>query len=163
MIATATYISIVIGIGSLVWGYAQVGFDSLVRWLLFFGAAWLFARRHHWWWFSTLGLILCVSLAAFGMWFGLIPGWMLSSGIFALIAWHLTDFRRRTRLEKQNEEMQELERRRLGRVTLMAIGGLSLASLTMWILSALTIEWILLVAVILFLGLLQLVLWLPHR
>jgi hypothetical protein len=156
MIFAATYISILIGIGSLAWGYAQLGFDPLVRWLLFFGAAWLFARWRRWWWFSTLGLILAVLIAALGMWLGIPPGWMVASAIFALIAWHMTDFRQRTRFEKANEELRELEYRRIGRLTLLTVVGLLLSSIPMLMRDQFTLEWGGLVLTVLLLGFVQL-------
>ena len=160
MILIATYISIVIGMGSLAWGYAHAGFDSFARWLLFAGCVWIFARWQRWWWFSALGLILVVTIAAVGMWFEVSPGWMLCSGIFVLIAWDLTDFSQRTQFTAQNAELRGLQQRRhLWRVTLLSLEGLILSTLIMWMRSELTIEWLDLVVIVFFLGLLQLVFW----
>lgn len=155
MIAAATYISILISVGSLAWGYAPFDFVPLSRWLLYFGVVWFFARWQKWWWFSAIALIVTVIAAAFGMWFGLSPGWMLSSGNFALIAWDLNDYRRRTRFEKQNEELRDLERRRIRRLTLLAIAGLLLSSITMWMRGQFNSEWAGFLIVIFLLWILQ--------
>lgn len=163
MIVIATYISIVIGMSSLAWAFSQPGFDSFARWAMFFGVIWLFARWQRWWWFSALGLILTVILAAVGVWYEVAPGWMLASGVFTLIAWDLTDFAQRTQFEPVTQELREMGRRHIGRVTLLALEGLVLSSLIMWMRSELSIEWLELVAIVFFLGLLQLVLWLSDR
>ncbi len=163
MMVIATHISIVIGMGSLAWGFAQSGFAVFARWVLFFGISWLFSRWQRWWWFSVLGLILTVIVAAVGVWFEVAPGWMLASGVFALIAWDLTDFAQRTQFETVTQELRDMRRRHIGRVTLLAFEGLILSSLIMWMRSELSIEWLDLVAIVFFLGLLQLALWFGSR
>jgi hypothetical protein len=158
MITAVTYISILIGMGSLVWGYAQLGLDAFVRWLFVLGAAWVIARWNRWWWFSALGFILTTILGALGMWLGGSPGWMVSAAVFTLIAWDLTDLSHRTHLEKPTPDLHGLQRRHILRDTLLALAALMLASIMLWLISDLTVEWTILVAVIFFAGLLELLL-----
>ncbi|MEW6401170.1 MAG: hypothetical protein AB1649_05185 [Chloroflexota bacterium] len=158
MIVAATYISILIGVGSLIWGYAQFGLDAVARWLIIFTAAWLVARWNRWWWFSALGFILSVIVAALGIWFGVSPGWMVASGAFTLIAWDLTDLSQRTHLEKPSPDLHGLQRRHILRDTLLALAALALSSIMMWFRSDLTIEWAIMVAIVFFAGILELLL-----
>ena len=160
MTVSALVISIVFSIGSLSWGYAQAGLDPLARWLLIFGVAWLFSQWRRWYWFSSVGLIVIILIAALGTWMGLTPGWMFASGIFALMAWDLTDYRRRIRFAALDDDERGMERRHISRLTFLAFAGLSLSSIAMLVRLEFTLEWaILLVFVVLF-GLTQLVAWL---
>jgi hypothetical protein len=158
MIIAATYISLLIGVASLVWGYSQLGLDTIVRWLFVFGAAWVIARWNRWWWFSALGFILTVIFGALGLWLGGSPGWMVSAGAFTLIAWDLTDLSRRTHLEKPTPDLQGLQQRHIRRDTVLALIAMILSSIMMWLIAELTIEWAILVAVVFFAWILELLL-----
>ena len=94
MTVIALAASIIISIGSLAMGFAVAGFVIFARWILIFGAVWLFTQWRSWSWFSSLGLFVSILLSAIGVWVGLPSGWMFSGSIFALCAWDMTDFRR---------------------------------------------------------------------
>ncbi len=151
------------GVGSLAWGYSLIGLNGFTVWMLVFGAFWLFAGWQRWPWFSAIGLLLTVAAAAFGLWYGFSTGWMLAGAIGGLLAWDLSDFRRRSRYALDISDKDELERRHLARVTIVALLGLGLASVSMVVRLEITFEWIMLLTVVAVFGIIQLVNWLLKR
>jgi len=84
----ALIVSIVLGTGSLAWGYVGVGLPQIARWIVIFGAVWLIAVWQRWRWFAHLGLAAFFVAAALGLWFlNFPPGWMFAGAICALLAW----------------------------------------------------------------------------
>lgn len=159
----AFVISVLLGIGSLSFAYAGKGFDLAVRVLLLVGALWLFAGKQGWIWFSTIALLISVSLAGFGLWIELSPGWMISGALGALLAWDLTDFMRRLRFAPLMDDLRALERRHLTRLTIVTVVGVLLASIPMLVRFEFTFEWIVLLTLVAVLGITQLVSWLRRR
>ena len=151
-------ISVLMGVGSLAYAYAVI--IPLSRGLLILGAIWLFAGRKRWTWFSTIMLLLLVTLAGIGLWFGLSSGWMISGALGGLMAWDLTDFMRRLRFAPLMDDTRELERRHLTRLTIVALAGVSLASIAMLVRLEFTFEWVMLLTLVAVLGVTQLVAWL---
>ena len=151
-------ISVLMGVGSLAYAYAVV--VPLSRGLLILGAIWLFAGRKRWTWFSTIMLLLLVTLAGIGLWFGFSPGWMISGALGGLMAWDLTDFMRRLHFAPLMEDTRELERRHLTRLTIVALAGVFLASIAMLVRLEFTFEWVMLLTLVAVLGITQLVAWL---
>ena len=154
--------SIVICSASLAWGFAQRGFTSFSTWIIILGAGWLFAIWQDWKWYSSVALFLATVVAALGLWFGFIPGWMFAGGIFALFAWDMTDFRQRLRGMADDDETRGLERRHLARISLLAFIGMALASIAMLVRVQFTFEWSALLVIVALLGLGQLVGWLKR-
>jgi hypothetical protein len=150
---------IVISSATLAWGYAQSGFTSFSVWIIVLGLGWLFAIRQRWFWISSIALLVVTLLAALGLWFGFTPGWLFAGSIFALFAWDMTDFHQRLVLMAKNDNTRGLERRHLLRVSLLALAGMTLASITMLLRWQFTFEWGALLVVIILLGLGQLVGW----
>jgi hypothetical protein len=163
MILFAYVFAVVMGVGSLAWGYFLIGLTEVAFWMLAFGALWLFAGWQRWSWFSAIGLLLSVAAAAFGLWYGFSAGWMLAGAIGGLLAWDLTDFRRRTHFAAGISDLPEIERRHLARVTIVSLLGLGLASISMIVRVEFTFEWIMLMTVVAILGIMQLVGWLMRR
>jgi len=157
-------VSIVLGIGSLAWGYLQVGLPMFARWIIFFGAVWLFAVWQRWRWFAAVGLVFCFLAAALGLWFlDFSPGWMFAGAIGSLLAWDLTYFQYRLRFVAAEEERRTMERRHFVRVTGVALLGFLLASLAMAIKLQFNFQWSLLLAVVAILGVTQLIRWFRKR
>ncbi len=157
-------LSIVIGIGSLAWGYLQVGLPQFARWILLFGAVWMIAVWQRWRWFGTIGLIFNFLVAALGLWFlDFPPGWMFAGAIGGLLAWDLTYFRYRQRYVSSEEERRAIEGRHLVRVAVLALLGFLFASLAMAVKLEFNFEWALLLAVVAILGITQLVRWFRKR
>lgn len=162
IIGIASFVTILIAVGSLARGYVEFGFDPVARWLLYFGALWLFAQVRRWWWFSAVGLVLVILLAGIGLWIGVPAGWMFSAGIFSLIAWDLSEFRRRYRFV-ESAEMRDVARRHLARLSFLAAMGLFLSSLVMMARGQFTSQWTMLLISVGVLGLTQLLAWVPPK
>ncbi len=159
MTVFALFLSIVISAASLAWGFFSVGLINAAIWILIIGAVWLLAAQQNWDWVSSVALLLAVIAAAFGLWLKFPPGWMFSGGLFALFAWDTNDFRRRLRLVVKDEDTRTMERRHIARISLLALAGLFLASITMLVRAQFTAEWAALLVLIVLLGLAQLVGW----
>lgn len=159
MTVIALAASIIISIGSLAMGFAVAGFVIFARWILIFGAVWLFTQWRSWSWFSSLGLFVSILLSAIGVWVGLPSGWMFSGSIFALCAWDMTDFRHRMRFIAIDDNARGMERRHIARISILSFIGLFLASFAMLIRVQFTFEWGVLLVFVILLGLGQLVVW----
>jgi len=156
----AFVISILVGVGSLAFAYSGIGFDLLVRGLLVFGAFWLYAGWRRWAWVSSLGILLLVALAGLGLWFELSPGWLVAGALGALMAWDLSEFIRRMDVAPESENLPAMQRRHLARLTIVAVIGVMLASISMAIRLEFTLESMMLLALVAVLGVTQLVGWL---
>lgn len=151
--------SIVISSASLAWGFAQSGFTSFSGWIIVLGAGWLLAVWQRWNWYSSFALLVVTILSALGLWFGFIPGWLFAGGVFALFAWDMADFRQRLAVMPKNDSTRGIERRHLLRISLLALAGMTLASITMLLRVQFTFEWGALLVFVILLGLGQLVGW----
>jgi hypothetical protein len=156
----AFVIGVLMGVGSLSYAYAGRGFEQVARVLLVLGVVWLFAGRQRWVWFSTIALVLLVALAGFGVWIQLSPGWMIAGSLGGLVAWDLTEFMRRLRFAPLRDDVRDLERRHLTRLTIVVLIGTVLASIAMLVRLEFTFEWIVLLTLVAALGITQLVSWL---
>ena len=164
MALIALLLSIVLGIGSLAWGYLQVGLPDFARWIVFAGVLWLIAVWQHWRWFATIGLIFSFAAAALGLWFlNFTPGWMFAGAIGGLLAWDLTFFRERLRFVASDEERQGMEGRHLVRIAALALIGFLLASVAMAVKFQFNFQWAVLLAVVAILGVIQLIAWFRKR
>jgi len=159
----AFVVSVLVGVGSLVYAYAGTEFDGVVRGLLVLGALWLFAGWKRWTWFSIIAILLTVALAGFGLWIELSPGWMIAGALGGLLAWDLSDFMRRLQFVHITDDKRGLERRHLTRVTIVALGGMLLATIAILVRLEFTLEWMMLLALVGTLGVTQLVSWLRRR
>jgi len=153
-------LSVLMGVGSLAYVYAGVGIDLFVRGLLFLGVFWLFAGWRRWTWFATIALLLSVALAGFGLWIGLSPGWLISGSLGALLAWDLTGFMRRMDGSFATDDVRGIQRRHLTRLSIVAVVGVLLASIAMLVRLEFTLEWMMVLALVVVLGVTQLVAWL---
>ena len=154
--------SIVISSASLAWGFTQSGFTSFSVWIIILGTGWLFTIWQGWNWYSSFALLVITILSALGLWFGFIPGWLFAGCIFALFAWDMAEFRQRLILMAQDDNTRGIERRHILRISLLALIGLGLASITMLVRVQFTFEWGVLLVVVALLGLGQLVAWLKR-
>jgi len=156
----AFVVSVLMGVGALTYAYNNAGNVLFPRLLLVFGALWLFAGWRRWTWFSSLGILVLVALAGFGLWNELSPGWMIAGALGGLLAWDLSEFMRRLRFAAPTDDLRGLERRHLTRVVLVALVGVSLASIPMLVRLEFTFEWVVLLTLVAALGITQLVSWL---
>ena len=155
----ALILSIIISTGSLAWGYAGVGLDSTARWMIAFGVLWLFSQWQRWRWFSVLALFLSMLFAIIGLWLNFPIGWMFASAIFALLAWDMTELRTRLKFLMPREDPKGIERRRVARVSLLAFGGLLVASFFILWWRQWTAEWGNFLLGVILIGLTQIIAW----
>jgi len=160
MIWFAFLVSLVVGMGSLAWSFAQAGHELLALFLLIYGGAWLLAGWRGWVWLSTGGIFLSLGLAAYGLWVDLSTGWMLAGALGGLMAWDLADFIRRLRFAPASESIAGLRRRHLARLTIVAVLGLVLASAAMLVRMEFSFEWVVLLTLVAILGISQMIAWL---
>lgn len=133
MTLVALISSIVLGAASLAIGYWQMGLRAFVLWLVLLGASWLAAHWRKWYWFSSVGLLLTIIAAAYGVWREFPIVWMLLGALGGLLAWDLSDFARRLGYASPMDDTQSMERRHLERVGIVAGLGFAIALLSVFI------------------------------
>ncbi len=159
----ALFFSVLIGVGSLAWGYSEIGLDAVTRWILILGVLWLITLWNGAGWSSSFALALVIFASAFGLWFRFAPGWMFAGGIFTLIAWDLTRFRQRLIFLPAREDKRGVERRHIARLSYLSLIGLFIASITMFLRTSFTNEWGILLLTVITLESFQFVAWLRRR
>lgn len=127
MILFAIIISIIINTASLTWGYLIADLQPFPRLTILLGTTWLISIWQKWRWFPTFGLFISLFLAVTGLWFDLPLVWMFSGAIFALIAWDLNQFQIKLSLLPDREDKKGMTRRRLIRISILALAGLTIA------------------------------------
>lgn len=160
MTSVALYASLLIGTGSLAWGYYDGGYRHVAFGLLGFGLLWALAQWRRWTWSASLGLLAVTAAAAAGLWLELAAGWMVVGALGGLLAWDLSDFARRLRCAPPRRDMQTLEKVHLARLAILFVFGLLLATGAMLLQLRFTFEWALLLALVAALGITRLVAWL---
>ncbi|MFN8381163.1 MAG: hypothetical protein U0V02_04450 [Anaerolineales bacterium] len=155
----ALVFSIIISTGSLAWEYTSVGLYNFARWIIIFGAFWLFAYWQRWKWVSALGLFLSMLFAIVGLWLRFPIGWLFSSAIFALVAWDMTELRTKLHFLGPRDDTKGIELRHVARVSLLALGGLVVASFFMLWWRQWNVEWEYFLLSVILLGLTQIIAW----
>ena len=153
-------ISVLMGVGALAFAYSGAGQERVVYGLLALGAVWLYAGWRRWAWASSGIMLLLVAAAGYGLWIALSPGWMIAGALGALLAWDLSEFMRRLDVALDVDDLRGMQRRHLARLTIVAIAGMLLASISILVRLEFTLEWMMLLAVVGGLGITQLVAWL---
>jgi len=129
----AMVFGVVLGIGSLAYGYSQAGFSDPARWFVFLGMLWLAAHWRKYYWFSPLALFVTLAAAAYGVWREFPAIWMLLGALGGLLGWDLADFARRLRYAAPADDVQGMERRHLERAGIVAALGFALAVLSLYV------------------------------
>ena len=162
MIRIPLFVSLLVGVASLVMGYGTAshaeGLSEPTRWMLAFGALWVFAQFKRWRWFAPIGLFAALAAAGCGLWLGVPTGWMLAGALGALFAWDLADFERRLH-DSAPEDAPALVRRHLMRLGMLAAAGLAYSLLRMLYWWKFSLEWVGYAAILSALGLVLLVGW----
>jgi hypothetical protein len=133
MTILALIISIILGTGSIAFGYSQMGFTDPPLWFALVGALWLAAHWRKWYWFSSVGLLVTIIAAAYGVWHQFPIIWMLLGALGGLLGWDLSDFARRLSYASPMDDTQGMERRHLERVGIVAALGFGIALLSVFI------------------------------
>ena len=151
------FVSLAAGIGSLAWGFFEAGLALQARWLVVLGVVWAIAQIRRWRWFASLGLLVSVAAAAYGLWLNLSSGWMLAGAVGAVCAWDLAEFERRLHQASSEDDVAGLTRRHLLRLTFVAGAGFLLSLFGMLVRLQFTFEWAAFLAILAALGVTQLV------
>ena len=133
MTSVAMVFSILLGTSSLVIGYSQANFTNPIFWIIGLGILWLVAYWQRWHWFAPLAMLIVVSAAAYGVWKGFPTVWMILGALGGLLGWDLSDFARRLSYASPTDDIQGTERRHLERVGVVALLGLGLALISVYI------------------------------
>jgi hypothetical protein len=133
MTIIALVLSVILGTGSLAIGYSQMGLTEPAPWFGLLGALWLAAHWRKWYWLSSVGLLITIIAAAYGVWREFPTIWMLLGALGGLLAWDLSDFARRLGYAAPMDDTEGMERRHLERVGIVAALGLGIALLSLLI------------------------------
>ena len=133
MTIIAFVLSVMVGTGSLAYGYSLAGFADPVRWIVLLGVVWLAAHWRKYYWFSSVALFLTLIAAAYGVWREFPTIWMLLGALGGLLGWDLSDFARRLSYAASTDDVKGMERRHLARVGVVAALGFGLALLSLFI------------------------------
>jgi hypothetical protein len=133
MTIVALVFSVILGTSSLVIGYSQANFSDPVFWFILLGIGWLVSRWQRWHWFASIALFVMVAAAAYGVWNQFSTVWMILGALGALLGWDLSDFARRLNYAAPTDDIRGMERRHLERVGIVAVLGLGLALLSVYI------------------------------
>lgn len=128
-------VGIALATGILALGY---GLDRLwpgVIAIAGLGVVWLFGLWRRWKWAATVGLVVCVAVAAIGCWLELGNGWMLAGVVVALCVWDLDHFVRRVRGVQWSEALRgqrrDLEKSHLQRLLIVIFLGVALSAVAL--------------------------------
>jgi len=127
----AFVLSVILGTGSLAYGYSQADLRDPARWCVLLGIVWILAHWRKLYWVSALGLFLTLAAAAYGVWNQFTTIWMLLGSLGGLLGWDLSDFARRLGYAAPTDDIQGMERRHLERVGIVAALGFGLALLSL--------------------------------
>lgn len=131
MTIIAMILSIIVGTGSLAYGYWQAGLTDPARWIALMGVLWLAARWRKYYWFSSVALLLVIIAAGVGVWRSFATVWMLLGALGGLLGWDLSDFARRLGYAAPTDDVRSMERHHLARVGVVALLGITLALLSL--------------------------------
>jgi hypothetical protein len=131
MTIIAMVLSILLGTGSLAYGYSQAGMIDPVRWFVWLAVLWLLSQWRKVYWISSIAFILVIAGAAYGVWNNFTTLWMLLGARGGLLGWDLSDFARRLSYAAPTDDIRSMERRHLARAGIVAVIGFGLAWLSM--------------------------------
>jgi hypothetical protein len=114
-------------------GYGQAGATDYPRWFLLLAAVWIFMHFRKWYWFSSIGLLITVIAAAYGVWREFPAVWMLLGALGGLLSWDLSDFARRLNYAAPMDDTKTMERQHLTRAGIVAALGGGLALLSVYV------------------------------
>jgi len=133
MTIIALILSILLGTASLAIGYGQAGVVDFSRLFLVLAAIWIFMHFRKWYWFSSVAMLIIVIAAAYGVWREFPTVWMLLGAVGGLLAWDLSDFARRLSYASPMDDTRSMERRHLERVGIVAVLGVGLALISLFV------------------------------
>jgi len=133
--------NLLMGVGSLAWGYFYDGYPDIGFALLGLGLLWGWSIWRRWRWFAPIGLVATTLAAAAGLWINLPFGWMMAGGVGGLLVYDLAAFIHRLRFAAPGEDSKRLERTHLARLGLLIVLTFILSSIAMLWQSEFSFEW----------------------
>ncbi len=153
MIKYLPLLAISLAVAGLGIGYALGGHSAWVLPIMLAGLVWLAGHWRRWPWSASFGLILFVTLAAWGVFLELPAGWLLLAVITTLAAWDLAYFSWRLEQVPSTADPAGLLRAHLSRLALATGLGLILGGLALQLHFELSLGWALLLGLLILLGL----------
>ncbi len=153
MILAAETICILAGMLPLLAGYSQSLLIPVAIGCLGVGLLWIFSERRRWTWVAPAGLSVFVIAAGAGVWVGLPPILMGVSVLGSLMAWDLADFSCRLKGAAPEDDLRNLEKTHLVRLTGLASAGLILILAALLIHLRISFGWMALLVLAAILGL----------
>ena len=133
MTLVAMILSIIMGTGSLAYGYSQAGMPDPARWWVLLGSVWILAHWRKYYWVSSVAFFLSLIAAAYGVWNQFTILWMLLGALGGLLGWDLSDFAMRLSYAAPTDDIQGMERRHLERIGIVAVLGFGVALSSVYI------------------------------
>lgn len=130
MTVIAMVMSIMLGTGSIAYGYVQAGLTDPARWFVWLAVLWILSHWRKIYWGSSVAFVLVIAGAAYGVWNNFTTLWMLLGALGGLLGWDLADFARRLSYAAPTDDIRSLERRHIARVGVVAALGAGLAWLS---------------------------------
>jgi hypothetical protein len=102
---------------------------------------WMIGLIIHWAWVPPGGLFVACVAASMGLFLDLSPLLLIPSAIFALLAWDLAGFQDRLSMASPDDDVITLEKRHLFRLSVLALGGIGLSGLALYLHFKFPFEW----------------------
>jgi hypothetical protein len=129
-----------------------LGYEFSLLWLwVSLGLLWLIGHYSPGQGTSTMGLVIFIGAAGYGVWQGRPAGWLLVSLVAALAAWDLDHFERR--LRRADTRQADLRRAHLQRLAVVAGLGLGLGWLALGLRVELNLGWAIVLSLLAIIGL----------
>ena len=164
------FVSVFLGVGLVAVAYLINGFVNPAGALIILGLAWMVGLSRGRAWTSILGLFIVYGFAsacffldsqttrlvtATGI--NLTTLLLLGGGLFALLAWDLTDFYARLRLAADDDDLPALERRHFSRLLPVIALGMAASILALTIHVNISLEWMMVIALLGIIGMSKLI------
>jgi hypothetical protein len=131
MTTVVLILGILLGTGSLAYGYYAAGMTDSSLLFILLGGIWLLAHWRKLYWASSIMFLLILISASYGIWNQYNSPWMLLGALGGLLGWDLSDFARRLSYAARSDDTTGMERRHLTRVGIVAAIGFGLAFLSL--------------------------------
>jgi hypothetical protein len=157
------FVFAILSVGFLAAGYYYASLVWPAVGLLFFGMLWLTGLVFNWDWVLPIGLYVAFGVAAIGLFLSLSPLILVSSAIFALLAWDLGEFHLRLCKASAEDDISRLEHPHLVRILLIALAGGALTALSLTLRFNLSFEWLVILMFFAVWGIGRMVNWLLKK
>ena len=134
---------------ALIIGFVSVSNPSGVIIVTFICGLWLISSYNSWKWGNPLGFVGYITIAALGTWLEVNLIWLLIGFTGALIGWNLSELISQGNIADRLDNLVQLERVHLIRLTLISVIGIPLSLLATAINIEITFAWALLLGIIL--------------